>query len=409
MTTELDCTVWILLIVQCNTLVGSPLKYKKSLNEPMDPDAYRNASQLITSKGYPCEEHEVHTVDGFILGLQRIPKGKSSQTDPSPPVVLVQHGLLASSMCWLDNLVNESLGYLLADAGFDVWFGNSRGNVYSRKHEKYSPSQREFWDWSWDEMAKYDLPATINYILKMTGAQQLYYIGHSQGTEIGFAQFSQDQDLGKKVKLFIALAPVAFLKYIKSPIRYLLPFASDAEEFLALFGEYDFLPNTNINRWLAQFICGLKIPDFLCENVFFIFGGFDFKQMNMSRVPVYVAHTPAGTSTFNIMHYAQSVTSGNFQMRDFGSPDENMKHYNQTTPPLYDVTKMQTPVALYSGTSDWLGDPQDYARLLPLLRNVKRNKVIEGWEHLDFLWAMDGPLQCYHDLIDLIKLDSRVV
>ena len=32
-------------------------------------------SGLIASHGYPVEEHEVHTVDGFILTLHRIPHG----------------------------------------------------------------------------------------------------------------------------------------------------------------------------------------------------------------------------------------------------------------------------------------------------------------------------------------------
>lgn len=34
-------------------------------------------TQLITSKGYPCENHYATTEDGFILNMQRIPRGQS--------------------------------------------------------------------------------------------------------------------------------------------------------------------------------------------------------------------------------------------------------------------------------------------------------------------------------------------
>lgn len=41
---------------------------------------YHFQTELITSKGYPCEQHNVLTKDGYILSLQRIPFSKKSPT-----------------------------------------------------------------------------------------------------------------------------------------------------------------------------------------------------------------------------------------------------------------------------------------------------------------------------------------
>ena len=41
-----------------------------------------------------------------------------------------------------------------------------------------------------DEHAKYDLPAMIDYVLQETKEEKLVYIGNSMGTIMGFAAFS---------------------------------------------------------------------------------------------------------------------------------------------------------------------------------------------------------------------------
>ena len=100
------------------------------------------------------EEHYVTTKDGFILNLQRIPHGKNNSTSgSSKPVVFLQHGLTMDSTNWVLNGPSGSLGYILADRGFDVWLGNIRGNQYSQKHVKLDQSEDDFWDWRYTTYA----------------------------------------------------------------------------------------------------------------------------------------------------------------------------------------------------------------------------------------------------------------
>lgn len=116
----------------------------------------------------------------------------------------------------------------LAEKGYDVWMGNSRGTRYSRDHVNLDPRSAEFWDYrytlklyytlmyvtltdslkwldSWDEMGKYDVPATINYVLRMTGRSKLSYLGYSLGSTTYFIAMITHPELNSKVDMMVCL------------------------------------------------------------------------------------------------------------------------------------------------------------------------------------------------------------
>ncbi|XP_054709826.1 gastric triacylglycerol lipase-like [Uloborus diversus] len=370
-----------------------------------DPDSRLNVSSLISSKGYPVEDHTVQTKDGYLLAVQRIRYGRQGWNKflGKRPVAFLQHGLLSSATDWVINFPKQSLGFILADAGFDVWLGNIRGNTYSRRHIKYSPDMKQFWEFSFDEMGEYDLPAMIDYALNFTGQTQLFYVGHSQGTTSAFAMLSQKPEYNKKIKLFVGLAPVATVGYMTSAIRYLAPFTSDLDFLFEILGVSEFLPNNAVMKYLSELVCNTPAK-FICEDVIFLLCGTDYSQMNTTRLGVYVAHTPAGASTRSIIHYAQMINSKKFLKYDFGEKG-NMQHYNQSVAPEYFVENITAPVALFWSKNDKLADGTDVALLQQKLKNVVSVTCVkyDQFNHLDFVWALHANTLVYEEVLMLLK------
>ncbi|XP_064370075.1 lipase member M-like isoform X2 [Dromaius novaehollandiae] len=186
--------------------------------KPRNPECFMNVSEIIRYHGYPSEEYEVTTEDGYILRVFRIPGGRNSPNTGKKPVVFLHHGTVGDSIHWISNLPNNSLGFILADAGYDVWLGNSRGNTWSLKHKTLRPCQKEFWQFSFDEIGKHDIPAELYFAMNKTGQKQVYYVGHSEASTAGFIAFSTYPELAQRVKVFFALGPVATITYASSPL-----------------------------------------------------------------------------------------------------------------------------------------------------------------------------------------------
>uniref|UniRef100_A0A8C5KV41 Lipase n=1 Tax=Jaculus jaculus TaxID=51337 RepID=A0A8C5KV41_JACJA len=362
----------------------------------MNPEAHMNISEIISYWGYPWEVYTVVTEDGYILPVYRIPHGKNDFNNLAlKPAVLLQHGLALTASIWVVNPPNNSLAFLLADAGYDVWMGNSRGNTLARRHMYLDPDSKEFWAFSVDELIKYDLPATVDFIVNKTGQKQIHYVGHSQGALIAFGAFSTNLQLAQKVKINFAIAPIATVKYIKSAIRiiaYIKP-----SLFKILFGEKD-IASASPASTVVQNVCQRKILGKFCNHLLTLIYGYDPQNLNESRFDVYAGQTPAGTSVQTALHYAQAIHSGVFQAYDWGSPSLNVQHYNQPTPPLYKVEDMKVPTAMWSGGQDLMADPIDVKNLEAKLSNLIYHKKISYFNHLDFVIGLDVRAQVYNEI-----------
>ncbi|XP_069680361.1 lipase 3-like [Periplaneta americana] len=368
-------TLSILLLCTCFQLAAL-IRY--------NPDAHLQTPQLVVKYGYPMETHTVLTADGYFLTLHRIPHGRSNvtttdelnatesevdsnstetawqsnevETEERRPVVFVQHGLLSSSADWVVMGPGKALAYVLADAGYDVWLGNARGNTYSRIHANYTTQNSKYWDFSFQEMGVFDLPAVLDYVLAATRQPRLYYIGHSMGTTMFYILLSERPQYNDKVRAMISLSPVAFLSHITTPLRE-FTVTSGSEGVMRTFntfGLFNFMPNNfpfvGISRALCRHWIFAKL---FCETMFLYIGGFDTTQMNTSMIPVFLGHTPAGSSTKVINHYSQMVKSGRFRQYDYGKM-ENKRRYGSASPPEYKLHNVKVPVSLHYSDHDAL-------------------------------------------------------
>ena len=82
---------------------------------------------------------------------------------------------------------------------------------------------------SFDAHLQKDLPAMVDYTLTVSKQKQLFYVGHSQGTVMGFGGFTFNKTLAAQVNAFFALAPVAMVTHVQGAFYLLSKFYKQLE------------------------------------------------------------------------------------------------------------------------------------------------------------------------------------
>ncbi|XP_014365451.2 lipase 3 [Papilio machaon] len=359
--------------------------------------ASSNFTSISASYGYISEEHTVTTEDGYILTMFRIPKGKRCLGSVRQPPVLLMHGFLLNSDSWTDAGPTASLAYLLPDACYDLWLGNVRGTDYGRRHERLDPdTDSEFWNFTSNEMGKYDIPSFIDYILNRTSSTELIYVGYSQGARILLIMCSETVYCNK-IKLFISLAPAVRLRYTRSlPFRLLVNFYELILPLLTNPNELEVLPKGGLIQSLAAYFCRDYIAAAtICKLALNLIDSYDPLSVLTQTARVLFGHTPAGSSARNVAFYSQSFAQ-TFNKYDYGA-DKNLEIYGSVEPPQYALNRTTIPVVLIYGKNDYLVDTKDVMWLSTQLPNVLETYQVRRptWNHLDYTYSQFTPLQIF--------------
>ena len=342
----------------------------------------------ISNLGLDLEEETVTTEDRYVNTMWRLTsKDPNNRNGKS---VIMQHGLLDGAFSFLI-LAEDSLPKKLCDEGYVVYLPYIRGTQFSRSHLDYdSGLTSKYWDFSFDHMAAYDVPANINFVKNRDGVEKVYYIGHSQGSLTFFLAYMNNPEfMEKNIAKFIALgtvpnvnnAPHFLIKlFDKSKILNLIP----VKNFLTLPKEVGqvFVP-----------LCTSKAK-FLCNSILSLAfsGTHETGRIDYDRLGKNIfLYEPGGTSLQNMKHWIQIYKAKRAQKYDYGLV-ENLKHYGQTTPPVYDLKKMKgysIPSLMTISDADPFANPQD---TLDFVDNIENKKVVNilsltNYNHIDYFWS----------------------
>ena len=365
----------------------------------INPEVKESFLTICSKLNYTVAEHFVTTSDGYILRLFRV-SAKNHLTFNSGPTVYLQHGLIDSSDDFFLNSESLSPGFILSNSGYDIWLGNSRGNKYSRNHTTLNPNtDSEFWNFSWQEMAAFDIPATVDYILGQTGNSQLAYIGHSQGTTIMMTQLSENPGFASKLSVSVFLAPVAS---VSNQTSSLLSLAKNADIPTVLSDLKINEVMTSPDNFLVSYLCAFV--DIACSEMLFLLADANTTVDNTGRMDVIMSHYPAGTSARDLDHWVQMARMkyAALRMYDFGSATGNLQAYGTPMPPYVNLTQVSGKLALFGGLYDRLADPKDVSWLLTQLppQNIVWFKGDYPCGHGTWLWAKD--MSYFNDVLTVL-------
>ncbi|RKP00236.1 hypothetical protein CXG81DRAFT_13482, partial [Caulochytrium protostelioides] len=317
-----------------------------------------------------------------------------------PPVVL-WHGLANRSCTFVcNNIRSHNLALVLADAGYDVWLPNTRMHRLARCFRgPGGDNGAAAWDWDIEDLATDDFPAVLEYIRIVTQWERVTYLGYSQGACLALMGLALKPELNNSLRCCVALA--AALKPQPSCSRIINTFLHVARPGRV----YSLVPGRGgfmlVSEWLEA-SCHAFVMVVLMSLTFLTFFAWTGSRWRpFHRRAAFMTHTFGANSTRGVVHWLQIIaaqrfipyqpTRGGWPTSLDGPERERIAHA-----PEYDLSAITAPLWVAMSRTDPMSDVDwTRARLPP----HAQYHLLEGYEHMDILWADDAPRDVFRPLL----------
>ena len=299
------------------------------------------------------------------------------------------------------------------------------------------------WAWNIRQMGVMDLPAFVSRVLVETGFEKLALISHSQGTTQTFVALAKEQrpEIGQKISVFCALAPAVYAGPLIGKAYFKFMRVISPALFRLMFGIHAFIPfMMTMHALLPPRLYGL-----LGYRVFsFLFNWTDTRWERDLRdrmfqfSPTYVSAESMrwwlGKDCFakhkcilatrdeskqearedeekDLVETGAAAANG--ALRTTPHTFENDAHMTSTDEAARRPSRVQAwyddrvpPFALWIAGSDDLVDGRRLLRRFERGREphvrVVHSRIIDEYEHLDVIWAMDAIDKVGREVRDVI-------
>jgi lysosomal acid lipase/cholesteryl ester hydrolase len=341
----------------------------------------------------PCHDEQVLTADGWRLGVRHL---RPERPDPNKLPVVLCHGLGLNATFWTITDPRDHLPAQLLARGYEVFLFDFRGSGESNRVGAVGAlnarlRQTPFPEigggrWNVDDVARYDVPAILDHVQRVTGKDRVNWVGHSLGGMLMLASL-EVAPAAQRARIANVVALGSTIAFDKSPQSDLLR----ANRGLSLLSHV--LSPGRLGRPLMV----VKLPGLERIDRFY----YTDDHVDRATVSRYYGYTLEDTGRGALAQLDPYLEFGHFLSAD------------RATDYVARLPDVKTPILMIAGDGDVLSDVASTevtfralgSRDKTLLRFGEAEGHSDDYGHCDLVWSRHAPFEVFPPLIHW--LDAR--